>query len=339
MPFEMMSTMRYVVVGAGAIGGAIGGELVRHGHDVVLVARGAHLAELQSDGLRLLTPDGAETISAPAVAIEDLQLHPDDVLLLAVKSQDTAAALSRLSERPVSDSSPTALLPVICAQNGVQSESLALRLFRRVYGMYVRVPATHLQPGVVVAEGTPLRGILDLGRFPAGSDALAEQVARDLSDSGFGSRVRADIMAWKYHKLLGNLANAVDAVLGADESVAASARAEGVACLSAAGIAVPADEEVEARAGDRVRVGQIDGHQRVGSSSRQSLLRGTRSIEADYLNGEVALLGRKYGVSTPVNEALQLWANRLASAGGAPGSVSRAEFTETVVAFQGERVR
>ncbi|HEX3813179.1 MAG TPA: 2-dehydropantoate 2-reductase N-terminal domain-containing protein [Mycobacteriales bacterium] len=328
--------MRYVVVGAGAIGGAIGGELARHGREVLLVARGAHLAELQADGLRLLTPDGAETVPAPAAAIEGVTLRPDDVLLLAVKTQDTAAALAGLVRRPVTDGSSASLLPVVCAQNGVESERLALRLFRQVYGMYVRVPATHLQPGVVVAEGTPLRGILDIGRFPAGTDGCAEQVARDLSASGFGSIARPDVMAWKYHKLLGNLGNAIDAVLGlaGNEDLVEAVRAEGRACLRAAGITVPADDDVEARAGDQVRVGQIDGHQRVGSSSRQSLLRGTGSIEADYLNGEIALLGRTYGIPTPVNEALQLWANRLAADGGAPGSVPRATFAASVARFE-----
>jgi 2-dehydropantoate 2-reductase len=328
--------MRYVVVGAGAIGGAIGGELARHGRDVVLVARGAHLAALRRDGLRLLTPDGADTIAAPAAALSDLTLQPDDVLLLAVKTQDTAAALVDLARRPVSDGSPASLLPVVCAQNGVESERLALRLFRNVYGMYVRVPATHLQPGVVVAEGTPLRGVLDVGRFPAGTDALAEQVAADISASSFASIARPDVMAWKYHKLLGNLANAVDAALGTDDAadVIAEARAEGRAALQAAGLTVADDAAVDGRVGDEVRIGQIDGHQRVGSSSRQSLLRGTGSIEADYLNGEIAMLGHQYGVPTPVNEALQVWANRLAAEGAAPGTVTRAEFAATVDQFK-----
>jgi 2-dehydropantoate 2-reductase len=143
-------------------------------------------------------------------------------------------------------------------------------------------------------------------------------------------------MAWKYHKLLGNLANAADATLGMDEAsdIVDAARAEGRAALQAAGLTIADDAVVDGRTGDEVRIGQIDGHQRVGSSSRQSLLRGTGSIEADYLNGEIAMLGHRYGVPTPVNEALQVWANRLAAEGAAPGTVTRAEFAATVEKFK-----
>ena len=62
---------------------------------------------------------------------------------------------------------------------------------------------------------------------------------------------------------------------------------------------------------------------RGGSSSWQSLARGSGSIEADWLNGEVVLLGRMHGVPTPVNEALQRLANEMAANGAAPGSLER----------------
>lgn len=58
-----------------------------------------------------------------------------------------------------------------------------------------------------------------------------------------------------------------------------------------------------------------------GSSSWQSLARGARSIEADWLNGEVVLLGRMYGVATPVNELLQRTANRAARDGWQAGAL------------------
>jgi 2-dehydropantoate 2-reductase len=58
-----------------------------------------------------------------------------------------------------------------------------------------------------------------------------------------------------------------------------------------------------------------------GGSSWQSLTRGTGSIEADYLNGEIALLGREHGIPTPVNETLQRLANRAAADRRPPGSL------------------
>ncbi len=64
--------------------------------------------------------------------------------------------------------------------------------------------------------------------------------------------------------------------------------------------------------GDKIRLVEIDGVPRRGGSSWQSLNRGTGTIEADYLNGEIALLGRLHGVPTPLNELLQRLANAFA---------------------------
>ena len=53
--------MRFVVYGAGAVGGVIGARLFEQGHDVALIARGAHQAAIESNGLRLDTADGSQT--------------------------------------------------------------------------------------------------------------------------------------------------------------------------------------------------------------------------------------------------------------------------------------
>ena len=66
----------------------------------------------------------------------------------------------------------------------------------------------------------------------------------------------------------------------------------------------------------------VNGAERTGGSSWQSLTRGTGSIEADFLNGEIVLLGREHGVPTPVNEALQRLANRAAADRMPPGSLT-----------------
>jgi 2-dehydropantoate 2-reductase len=258
-------------------------------------------------------------------------LRADDVLVLAVKTQDSAAALDAWAWQPVPGGGVAAeVLPVVCAQNGVASERLALRRFRRVYGMCVWLPASHLEPGTVHAEGAPKTGLLAIGCYPAGSDATAEQISRDLVASTFLAPVAADVMRWKYGKLLGNLGNAVEAVCGpgaADDSAQLGelAAAEGAAVLEAAGIDyASADEQAEAR-GSQVQVRPVNGARRGGGSSWQSLTRGTGSIEADYLNGEIVLLGRLHGQPTPVNEVLQELANQLARAGRAPGSIAADE--------------
>ena len=312
--------MRYVIYGAGAVGGAIGGRLAEHGHEVVLVARGAHGEALRSRGLELQTPDGVgvhktEVVTAPA----ELDFHDDDVVVLAMKTQDTAAAVAALSLA----APPTT--PVVCAQNSVENERIALRAFHNVYAMCVMLPATHLEPGVVQVNAAPLSGILDLGRYPSGVDGVTEQVAADLDASGFSSRPDPAIMRSKYTKLLMNLGNAIEAACGSaarGSDLYARARAEAVACFDAAGIAYASAEEDAARRGELFRIRPVNGQRRGGGSSWQSLARGAGSIESDYLNGEIVLLGRLHGVPTPVNAAVQRVANRMAASGAAPGSMT-----------------
>src|ERR1035437_2499932 len=76
---------------------------------------------------------------------------------------------------------------------------------------------------------------------------------------------------------------------------------------------------------ERMQVSQIAGRERAGSSSWQSLARGSGAIETDYLNGEIALLGRLHGVRVPVNAQLCELADRVAAAGGSPGQLPAEE--------------
>ncbi|WP_328862073.1 ketopantoate reductase family protein [Streptomyces sp. NBC_00306] len=329
--------MRYIIIGAGAVGGTIGGRLAEAGHEVVLVARGAHHAALRDGGLRLTTADGTSTHRLPVVDRADaVRLTPEDVLVLSVKTQDSTAALEDWAAQPV-DGGGTASerLPLVCAQNGVESERLALRRFRRVYGMCVYLPATHLEPAAVSASGRPLTGVLHIGRFPGGTDETARRVSADLEKSNFLAPVVADVMRWKYAKLTSNLANAIEAATGvlADEAGVALARrvmAEGRVVLAAAGIEVAGEEEQKEVRTDKIRFDPFDGSKRRGGSSWQSLDRGTGTIESDYLNGEIALLGRLHGVPTPVNDTLQRVANSFARERRPAGSMTVAELTALV---------
>ncbi|MGN9821008.1 ketopantoate reductase family protein [Streptomyces sp. SD11] len=326
--------MRYIIIGAGAVGGAVGGRLAESGHDVVLVARGAHHEALRERGLRLVTPDGPRTHRLPTVDGPSAlgELRADDVLVLAVKTQDSVAALDTWGPVPVAGGGTAAeRLPLLCAQNGVEGQRLALRRFHRVYGVCVWLPATFVEAGVVSAAGTPLTGILHLGRFPHGTDDTARAVAADLSASRFEVPVVPDVTRWQYAKLLANLANATEAVSGSVDSEEAVAlqgrvRAEGEAVLAAAGIAYASQEEQKEARADKIRLVPLDdGPARGGGSSWQSLSRGTGTIEADYLNGEMALLGRLHGVPTPLNDLLQRLANEFARERRAAGSMPVAE--------------
>jgi 2-dehydropantoate 2-reductase len=321
--------VRIVVFGAGAVGGVIGGRLFEHGHGVVLIARGSHGEALRSGGLRLESPAGSSVLPVPVVgAPSEIEWRPGDAVVLAMKSQDTLPALRSLAAVAPPE------LPVLCAQNGVENERLALRFFQNVYGICVMLPATHLEPGVVQAHASPISGLLDIGRWPDGRDEVAQSIAVALAESTFDSIAREDIGRWKYGKLLMNLGNAVEALSGRNSEkgldVARSARREGVASLQAAAIQFVDKAEDAERRGDLLQTSLIAGQERKGGSSWQSLARSAGTIEADYLNGEIVLLGRLHGVRTPVNEALQRLANEFARERRQPGSMPEAELLARV---------
>lgn len=322
--------MRHIIYGAGAVGGVIGARLAQHGRDVLLIARGEHLEVIKRSGLVLESPNERVTLKIPAVASPlEIAFREDDVVVLAMKTQDTQAALSQL----VLAAPPRT--PIVCAQNGVENERLALRRFANVYAMAVIVPATHLEAGVVQASSsTAVSAILDTGRYPFGTDGFVERFTGELEASGISAQPDPVIMRKKYTKLLMNLGNAFQAACGdADgRDLLAKARAEAIACYHAAKIDFASDEEERARRGSLLNMKPIAGQRRGGGSSWQSLARGHSTIEADYLNGEIVLLGALQGVPTPVNRVLQRVANRLAATRSAPGCMTVSDLESEIAA-------
>jgi 2-dehydropantoate 2-reductase len=312
--------MRFVVYGAGAIGGVIAARLFQAGHAVMLITRGAHYTMLRQHGLRLESPAETTVLAIPAVEHPDaVQWTEGDIVLLTMKSQDTGDAVHALSRAAPSET------PVVCVQNGVENERATLRWFPRVYSVAVMCPASHLQPGVVQAFSVPLTGLLDVGRWPQGTDDVASALAAAFAASTFNSHAIPDILRWKYAKLLTNLGNAIEAVCGPAARhgpIGELARREGEACLRAAGIAFATAQEDAQRRGRLLTPQPIAGQARGGGSSWQSLTRQAGSIETDYLNGEIVLLGRLTGVPTPVNALLCQLANQMAQRGSPPGQVA-----------------
>lgn len=222
-------TSRYVIIGAGAVGGVIGGRLAGSGHEVVLVARGAHFEALREHGPLLRVPEGELPHRLPVVDGPGAlgELRPDDVLVLAVKTQDSVAALRTWGPAPV-----------------------AAVAVRRTRGRLRRRQPPHRHP----APPPP----------PHGTDGTARLVAADLEKSRFGAPVVADVARRQYAKLLSNLGNALEAVTGpvSDQDALAlfrRVRAEGAAVLDAAGIAYASTEEQQAVRGDKVTLVPLDG--------------------------------------------------------------------------------
>jgi 2-dehydropantoate 2-reductase len=255
----------------------------------------------------------------------ELVFTKDDVVILTMKSQDTELALRDLQQAGGAEAA------VVCCQNGVDNERMAARRFSRVYGMVVWMPTTYLEPGVVLHQAAPVGGILDAGCYPHGIDPLITQVTADISAAGFSARPDSDILQWKYTKLLSNLRNALQAICGLDGAggeVARATRQEALACYQAASIKWVPEEEMRERVQKEITMGKIDGQSRSGGSTWQSLVRGLPSLEVDYLNGEIVLLGKLYGIPTPYNQLLQQVANDMARTGKKPGSVTVEEKKE-----------
>ena len=320
-------TGRYVVYGAGAISGLIAGSLHRAGQPVIAIARGEQLAAIQSAGLKLTTPEGTDRVSLAVVGEPAaIDWRGDEAVIMAVKSQDTDAALQALRQA----APPT--LSVICAQNGVENERLTVRHFADTIAMCVNCPASFLEPGSIAVVTTGPTAVLDLGGYPGEITERVAGIVDLLTAAGFDSQARADIMRWKYAKLLVNLANAVEALCGSYEGIqelTAMLVAEGEACFHAAGITyVPANEFQQRMS--VLKPAQMDHVTRSGGSTWQSLMRGTGSIETDYLNGEIVMLGRLHGVPTPANAVVQRVAMAAAHERWPPGRVTIDELMRTV---------
>ncbi|MCZ6640308.1 MAG: ketopantoate reductase family protein [Gammaproteobacteria bacterium] len=304
--------MRFVIYGAGGVGGTIGARLFQSGYDVQLIARGAHGEVLASRGLKFVAPDGEFALQIPTVAHpREIEFKAGDMVLLTMKSQHTLGALNDLQAANPGD------VGVVCGQNGVANERMALRFFPRVYGMLVNLPALHLEPGEVVTHGAGKGAILDTGCYPTGTDDSLSELTDSLSRAGFSAEPDPVIMRKKYAKLLMNVGNSLQAATQpgvSDEvhevppervDVARMLRKETLACYAAAGIDCATAEEVRARHRDVYEMVELEGRPRMGGSSWQSIARGTGNIESDYLNGEIVQLGRLHGVPTPANWVCQ----------------------------------
>ncbi|WP_420112227.1 ketopantoate reductase family protein [Pseudactinotalea sp.] len=328
--------MRYVIIGAGAIGAGIGGLLAETGSDTLLVARGDHLAAMRERGLTIRTPDTTFTCH-PAVAAspDEAELRADDVLVLATKTHQAADALATWADAPVHENGAVVgtageRLPLLTALNGVASEEIALRWFARVYGVCVWMPAMLASPGEVIVRCAPVRAILHVARYPAsvaddGDAALLGQVAEEWGRAGIDVPRPDDVMPWKYRKLLGNLGNAVQALLGEGsegEDITEAARAEARKLYEAAGIALNS-EESEQQSRGKLTSGPVAGApDQMGGSTWQSLQRGSGSAETDYLNGEIVTIAHRIGRRAPINAALALMMRAAAAQGSRPGSVT-----------------
>lgn len=312
--------MRVIVYGVGAVGGVIATALAHAGQEVVGVARGPRLDAIRTTGLTLRNPEGSiHAQFEGAASAQDIEFRPDDAILLVIKGQDTVPALEDLRAAGVTDQ------PVFCAQNGVANETTALRFFPNVHGINVMLPAQYTTPDETIAWCSPNYGNFDIGRFPHGVDAADKALAEALTPAGIGGYPQAEVMAFKYGKLVMNLNNIIEAALGRETDSADLAerlRAEGRMVLDAAGIDWR-DVFVADPRRDLMKNGTVEGVTRIGGSTSQSLARAAGSVETDFLNGEICYLGRLHGIPTPANDYATRLAARLAREKSPTAAVTR----------------
>ncbi len=338
--------MRFIIHGAGAIGSTIGGWLAEHGEEVVLIARETHATAINTNGLLIRSRSGDQRIRRITAVTSPGEITPQvgDVLILTVKSGQTGDSVQHLREVFPEDT------PVLCMQNGVRNEEIAARRFLHVYGAMAGISATFLAPGTISHTRATL---LSIGNYPLGCDDFAHQLADRFRKAGFEMTTHDSIMAVKWSKLILNLNNATFAILDKHLQLGlvtpeianfmADVMEEGLHVLQGAGIPLvdpnnPYDlkkqiEELRVVTADPEKIQAEETSPvelRTYPSTWMDLKQKRGETEAGYFNGEILLLGEKYGVPTPYNSTLFNIVETMAGDGIAPGLYSLDELIELV---------
>jgi 2-dehydropantoate 2-reductase len=294
--------MKIAVIGAGGVGGTFGAALAKAGADVWFLARGAHLAAMRANGLRVLSPRG-DTHLVPTQATDDpAAIGPADVVLFCVKLWDVESAGAHI--RPLVGPA-TAVIPL---QNGIDAADRLIPILgaSAVMGGVAQVSATIEAPGVVRQTGTFMRlvfGELEGGRGARGDAFLA--MCREAGfDADHSDQIRTELWL-KFIVLATNSAMTAATRLPFgrlrdDPDIMAifqSATEEVVAVGKAAGIKLPDD------AAQRNLSFLAGAPPAMMASMAHDLIRGNR-IELPWLSGKVVALGRELGVPTPTHTVL-----------------------------------
>jgi 2-dehydropantoate 2-reductase len=295
------------ILGAGALGCAIGAALAEAGSQVTLINRSpAQVDAINRHGLRVRDGD-AERVVPVKSALGCAGLEPVDLLIVLVKSFDTAAAIE--SAMPIVGDRTT----VMSLQNGLGHEDiLADAVGRsRVMAGKTYVGGVLLAPGHV-ASGTRGKQTL-IGELDGRISARAEAIAAEFNRAGLATEISRNIMGTMWDKLLVNVATGAlsgitrlpygDATSGlyavpALEAVALAAVAEAMAVARAGGVRLSftSPEQAWQRAAEGLPT-------TFKASMLQSLEKGSIT-EIDFINGAVVRWGERLSVPTPVNATL-----------------------------------
>jgi 2-dehydropantoate 2-reductase len=290
--------MRIVIIGAGGVGGYFGARLIAAGEDVTFVARGAHLAALQTTGLRVESPKGDLHLREVSATDDVHAVGKADVVLLTVKMYDLESAAAMVSPLIGRNS------VVITLQNGVEAVDIVAKQVGRAHvaGGVAYVAAVIAEPGLIrhTSLDALIFGELD-GRRSERLVALEAACRR----AGFSARAsdHIDVDLWsKFSRLsvfsgMTAVTRSPIGVLRSDPELLAMLQAaceETALVARARGIALPAALMQEIMR----MVEELPYHAK--SSMLEDLERGRR-LELPWLSGAVVRLGREAGIPTPIH--------------------------------------
>jgi len=310
--------VKLCVVGAGAIGGWTAAWMARAGHEVSLVARGAHLEALRRDGLTLVSRGERSHHALPA-SEDPADFAVQDAVFLCLKTPSIAAMLPRLAPLVGPD---TVVVPAI---NGLpwwyfhgaggRWDGAAIECLDPQRGMFAALDPRHIVGCVVhgAAEVTAPAVVTHtagkrfiLGEPGGGRSERALRLAGAMAQAGFDAPVTGEIRVEIWTKLVGNLSyNPVAALtlawmheINANERLLALIRAmieEAMRVAEAYGVRVPVSVD------ERIAIAKKIGNSKI--SMHQDVERG-RPLEVEAIIGSVAELARKAGIATPMIDAV-----------------------------------
>jgi 2-dehydropantoate 2-reductase len=292
--------MKIAIIGAGGVGGYLGGVLARAGHAVAFLARGAQLEALRRHGLRVRSPHGDFALEAVQATDRPAEIGPVDLALVTVKAYD----LDRAGEmmRPLVGPG-TAVLPL---QNGVESAARLAECLppETLLGGAIWIVAAVAEPGVI-QQSSPFRRLV-IGELDGRLTPRLAAVHTALREAGLEAETSDNIRKVLWAKLLfiasfSGLSSVTRApagpIMAAPEARGLLRRAMEEVAAAAAGDGVPLDANV------------VDDNlafcARMSPDTTPSMQRDVvagRRLEYDAINGAVVRAGRRAGVPTPVHE-------------------------------------
>jgi len=298
-------------MGAGGVGGYFGAKLAKSGCEVNFVARGAHLAFLRRNGLRVESQLGDVYLPEVSASDDPAAFGTPDYVFLCVKLWDTESAVGALAKVIGPQTA------VLSFQNGVQKDDLLRKLLgeKAVMGGVAYIGAGITRPGVIRHTGTIQR--LVFGEFDGSRSQRAAALLEACTRAGIDAEISADVRRaiWEKFVFIVGLSALTSATRQTIGPVRGNARTrallleimkETVAVGRAQGVNLPEDFAEK-------RLAFVDSLPAEMTSSMHNDLEAGKRLELDWLSGAVAELGKAVNVPTPMNRAvsaiLALYAN------------------------------